>query len=393
MVLLKSPKKKVIYVTARKPQNIRSGTDIRIQNYLQFFNSNCEFLIFEISNLNSTQVDFLKNSIYGDSGIRNLSTSDLAAVILGKEPPYFFYFSENLFNRLDKLITDFNPDIVLYQRLEVVSYAKLKDKYPKIKFILELDELQHKILGDFSDINTSAALRMRSLYSKRIETYEKFWIDVFDEVWVSSVDERNLLDSIFVSPEKFRVVPNVVDLDYYDFFLKEECYSDELFFPGNFLYRPNLMAFEFITSELLDLIPDFKVKIAGSGQPTHIRNYISDKVSNLGEVDDMREEFRKSFALIVPIALGGGTRLKVLEAMALGLPVISTQIGVRGLNLVPGVHYLQAESAEQFAKAAYHLKSNNQIRVALIQNSRSYIERNYDFNNLSHILKNYLKIT
>ena len=80
---------------------------------------------------------------------------------------------------------------------------------------------------------------------------------------------------------------------------------------------------------------------------------------------------------MIPMRIGGGTRIKAFEAMAMGVPVVSTAVGMEGLDVEPGRHYLQADTAEEFARAALSLLSDSQWARALAGQARRHVEQRY----------------
>jgi glycosyltransferase involved in cell wall biosynthesis len=98
-----------------------------------------------------------------------------------------------------------------------------------------------------------------------------------------------------------------------------------------------------------------------------------------GYVDDIRPVVAQSWGCIVPLRVGGGTRLKILEAMALGTPVISTTKGAEGLAVTPGEDILIADEPLDFADAVLHLFSDQDLRAKLAANGRRTVEAHYSW--------------
>ncbi|NBC48489.1 MAG: glycosyltransferase, partial [Gammaproteobacteria bacterium] len=96
-----------------------------------------------------------------------------------------------------------------------------------------------------------------------------------------------------------------------------------------------------------------------------------------GFVDDIRPEVKGAAAYIIPLRVGGGTRIKAFEAMAMGIPVVSTALGVEGLPVTPDEHYLQADSGEAFAAALVRLLEDQALRRSLSQTARDYVEEHF----------------
>jgi glycosyltransferase involved in cell wall biosynthesis len=98
-----------------------------------------------------------------------------------------------------------------------------------------------------------------------------------------------------------------------------------------------------------------------------------------GYVDDVRPYVQEAGIYVIPLRVGGGTRLKVYEAMAMGCPVVSTSIGIEGLPLVPGEHYLRADGEEELAAAVVALMKDAALRAKLAQAARRFVEERCSF--------------
>jgi glycosyltransferase involved in cell wall biosynthesis len=96
-----------------------------------------------------------------------------------------------------------------------------------------------------------------------------------------------------------------------------------------------------------------------------------------GYVDDVRPHLEGASAYVIPLRVGGGTRIKAYEAMAFGLPTVSTAVGIEGLNLQPERHFLEADTAEAFASAVIRLLRDSALRRKLAADARALVEQNF----------------
>jgi glycosyltransferase involved in cell wall biosynthesis len=96
-----------------------------------------------------------------------------------------------------------------------------------------------------------------------------------------------------------------------------------------------------------------------------------------GRVEDIRPHLARGDVAVIPLRVGSGTRLKAFEAMAMGLPVVSTQLGVEGLGLVPGTHFVAADEAAGFAAAVRALLGDYALRRTLAETGRALLEARY----------------
>lgn len=102
-----------------------------------------------------------------------------------------------------------------------------------------------------------------------------------------------------------------------------------------------------------------------------------------GYVEDVREYLHKCKVYVCPLRIGGGTRLKILEAMAAGIPIVSTSVGSEGLNVTNNMNILIAESPEGFAKKVIDLLNNLELREKITINARRFVEENYDWESIA----------
>ena len=195
---------------------------------------------------------------------------------------------------------------------------------------------------------------------------------------VSSMDADRLRA---VSPyARVSLVENGVDTAYFRSAPEE---GVGLAFAGTLGWYPNQDAAEFLVTEVWPLLSDRRDRrlvIIGRDPSPVIRAVAADpRVIVTGFVPDVRPYLRESSIYLCPIRVGGGTRLKVLDALAMAKPVISTEIGVEGLGLVEGQHYLRAESAREFVSQVERLELDPALRRALGAAGRARVVERHDW--------------
>jgi glycosyltransferase involved in cell wall biosynthesis len=151
-----------------------------------------------------------------------------------------------------------------------------------------------------------------------------------------------------------------------------------LVFVGSMDYGPNVEAMGHFVREVLPLIaaeqPRVRLQIVGSRPDSAVQALASDRVEVVGRVDDVRPFLERASALVVPLRIGGGTRLKIVEALALGTPVVSTTIGAEGLGLSSGKDLLKADGARAFAEATLQLLRDPDAAARLGRAGRSHVK-------------------
>ncbi len=182
------------------------------------------------------------------------------------------------------------------------------------------------------------------------------------------------------------LIPNVVDVDNYR--PSPETESAALLYSGVMDWYPNQDAVEFFASEILPrirkLVPQVKFRVAGRSASAGTRRRFTGipGIEFAGTVPDMRAVIARATVCVVPLRIGSGTRLKILEAAAMAKPIVSTRVGAEGLEFVDGREIVLADEPEAFARAVADLLMDNLRRQKLGQAARRRVERQYSLKSL-----------
>ena len=185
------------------------------------------------------------------------------------------------------------------------------------------------------------------------------------------------------------VIPNGVDVEAF-VPPNTQDRAQQLLFVGSMDYHANVDAVTWFVKSAWPLIsrqhPQLVFKIVGRSPTLAVRTLASDRVHITGTVDDVRPLYSKALAVIVPLRVGGGARLKILEAMAMGVPVISTALGAEGISVHDGENILLADLPEEMAFALHRIVSQPALRQALISSARRLVLEHYDWSSIGHRL-------
>lgn len=180
---------------------------------------------------------------------------------------------------------------------------------------------------------------------------------------------------------RVEVVPNGVDTDAVAYGPPGE--HHELLYVGQYGYRPNEAAAVELVTEVLprvrEVVPDATVELVGRNPTAAVRALEGGGVAVSGAVDDVLPCLHHARALVVPLRAGSGTRLKILEAMAAGTPVVSTPLGAAGIDAVDGEHLLLGGSAAELADQAVRVLSDDDLAARLSKAARALVEQRYDW--------------
>ena len=251
---------------------------------------------------------------------------------------------------------------------------------------MESEAMRRYAGGGAHWLKRAAARRTAEL----IERAEDRLIDARSTHTVTSERERRKL--LTRRPgTNIQVIPNGVDTGYYSAAKIAEARrasgqdgsKPTLLFVGSMDYHANIDAAVWFARtawpEIARNHPDLRFTIVGRDPAPEVRALASDRIRVTGTVEDVRPYYATAAAAVAPIRCGGGTRLKILEAMAAGVPVVSTRLGAEGIEAENGVHLLLADSAPEIAAAVGCVASSSEISSRMAQAARSLVCGKYDW--------------
>ncbi len=230
--------------------------------------------------------------------------------------------------------------------------------------------------------NPAARLFWRSQHAK-MRAFEADALKRFDVV-VAVADRDAERFSREYGVRNTCVIPTGVDLDFFGYAPPES--SRDVVFCGSMDWLANQEAIAYFMDDVWPLVtarlPDARMTVVGRAPPRRLlaeaaRRGLDWTFTDF--VDDVRKYVQGAGVSVLPLRVGGGTRLKVYEAMAMGTPLVSTAIGVEGLPLTAGEHYVLADDAEQMARAVTDLLGDAERRHALSRRARDYVESNFSY--------------
>lgn len=208
--------------------------------------------------------------------------------------------------------------------------------------------------------------------------------------FVSSVDAEYVKD--ITRHKNIRNIPLGIDLNIFFPIAKIKKESNSIIFTGNFGYRPNFDTGRYIIESVAPLLDkDIKIYIAGKG--SHALKELGNDNKNIvitGFVESIAEYLNRSELFFCPLLYGAGMKYKILEAMACGLPVISTSVGISGIkNIVNGYHFILADTLEEQISAIKKALSSNETKKQLANHALEYIKEYPDWD---RVVKQYSEI-
>ena len=207
----------------------------------------------------------------------------------------------------------------------------------------------------------------------------KIWKRADKVVAMSDSDRKSMIS--LVPNLKIDIVPNGIDVEYFSKEKLEVKGRPKVLYVGNFKWLQNVEAAQVLLREvfpkILKKVPDAKLWIVGQYIPDEIKAKAGKDIQITEAIPDMRDAYLNSSVLVTPIKGPGGTRLKILEAMASALPVVTTSVGAEGLNVVNGKHALISDNMDRLAELAAEVIRDKKMAKKLGDSAREFVIENY----------------
>ncbi len=211
--------------------------------------------------------------------------------------------------------------------------------------------------------------------------------DWFDHKTIISKPDRDFIPH--PDKEKIEIVINGVDTDFFKPVETEKEY--DLVFTGNMGYPPNVNAAMFLVNEILPIVrarrPEISVTLAGATPHPNVMALRSDKVNITGWVEDIRSCYAKAKIFIAPMQIGTGLQNKLLEAMAMKIPCITSNLANNALEAKSGIEILVGDRPEEFAAHILNLLENRELADQIAENGYQFVHRNYNWASATAILE------
>ncbi len=271
-------------------------------------------------------------------------------------------------------------DLICYEFTQSIRYIQKNVNIPQI--LVEHDisyikwERQIRLLPWYKIFNK---LIIFADYIKLYLLETKAWKQVDHIITMTEVD-KNIIKT-FNPCLGVTAIPRGVDIEYYRSERNEQELEDMILFVGSAVNTLNIDAIRFflkdIWPKILSRKPSAEFIIIGKGFNGVIAESFGKNVKTLGFVEDMRPYLKSTKAFVVPLINASGIRIKILEAMAAGCPIVTTSIGCEGIDLVDGEDAFIRDNTDAFADAVLRLMDSEKLRRKFSKNVREKAERNY----------------
>lgn len=295
--------------------------------------------------------------------------------------PIALYWSPELKASLEQAIVAGNYDLIHYESFYLSLYLRPGRTTPQI---LGTENIEWQVYQQYC--RNHPWLFFRGLAARevwRMRRFEQKTWRLADACLAVSAENQKAIEK--ASHRKCYLVPNGVDLDFFAYRPRLPQRPATILFVGNFKYIQNQDAGRFLIHQVMPLLKkklsSVKLLLVGRQPPKDLKPYVK------SDVEDIRQVYQQADILLAPIRAGSGTKFKILEAMASGLPVITTPVGIEGIKARHGREVIVEDKPEAMAAAAINLLNNRYYYQQLGRMARKLVEKNYDWKKIGEQLE------
>ena len=278
-------------------------------------------------------------------------------------------------------IGEFQPEVLFADGLSMTQY--IPEGYPELKLLHE-HNAEYLIWQRQSELETGPRRWLAAREAARLRRYEASAIARFDTVFAVSEDDRQELLALGAGPGRVRILPNIPDRALFD--MPAPVFADSeptILYFGTLSWQPNLEGLDRLLTSVFPRVrrtrPETRLIVAGAGASPALANRVAatEGAEFIGEVGDPESLYRRARVLVDATRSGGGTRLKILNAFARGIPVVASSVAAQGLEVTPGDQILVAVGDNELADAIVLLLSDPDRWAALSENARALARDRY----------------
>ena len=294
-----------------------------------------------------------------------------------------YFYNRKAAKKVNALIAKHKPEMLFCQLLRTAEYIRHKE-IPKTIDYQDIFSYGMKRRADVASFVTRPIYNMEY---RRLCRYEAAIFDDFDVKTIISAPDRDLFPH--ERRNEILIVPNGVDHERYHPMDREKKY--DLVFTGNMSYAPNVNAVEYLANEILPIVwktlPNVKMYIAGATPDPRVKKCANEKIIVSGWLDDIRTAYAESRVFIAPMRIGTGLQNKLLEAMSMRLPAITSPLANASLGAKPNEEILVGSNAQEMAQHIVTLLTDKEKADRLAQAGFDFTNRVYDWGKATEVME------
>jgi sugar transferase (PEP-CTERM/EpsH1 system associated) len=375
---------KILVLTSRFPYPIEKGDKLRAYHQIRELSKQHDIVLCTLTEGVVKDDDFQAVKQYCSAiyvfplSFFTIFKNIIRGLLRGLPVSVGYFFNDKIRSKILNISKKEKPDHIYCQLIRMSEYVK---NVPITKTLDYMDAFSSgmKRRAESSLFLWRPILKLESLFLKK---YEKNIRQYFNSATIISTQDR---DAIFTEGGDIDVIPNGVDRDFFkkDWSEKIQPSQHDIVFVGNMGYYPNVIAAVFLIKKILPILkkdmPNIKALIAGTRPTREVLSLASDNVMISGWLPDIRSAYSSAKIFVAPIFHGSGQQNKILEAMAMEMPCVTTTLVNNAILANPGTAILVADTEGVFAEKILQLMQDIHYQRFIGHNARHFVENRYDW--------------
>lgn len=380
-----SSKKTLLITTSRFPFPLEKGDKLRAYHQIKELSKTYDVILCSL-----TRTDIKKewqdelNKYCKSIHIFKLNyllvlVNTFKMLFLNKPFQIGYFYQKPIHKKINSLIERNQPDLIFCQLIRTAEYVKNIHSIPKT--LDYMDALSSGLLRRAENAKHISKFILM-LEGKRVKMYENKIFDYFNHHTIISKQDKKLIQH--PQQENITIIPNGIDDYFYNYTHSNLKKEYDLVFVGNLSYPPNVESCTYIVTQILPLFESKGIKLnallSGVNPAPKIQKY--NELSNVtvsGWVDDIRESYVKGKIFIAPLFIGTGLQNKLLEAMALNTPCITTSLANNALGGTTGTELLIADNLSEFENCINLLLNDNVTSKQITTNAQQFVMKHFNW--------------
>lgn len=372
---------KILVIVSRIPYPLEKGDKLRAYHQVRELSKNHEICLCCLSDQpEHPEAREKLREICSELHIIHLNKAiiylNLLLAWFESRPFQVAYFHQRKAQKaVQRIVQRFAPDHIYCQLVRTAEYVK--NEHGISKTIDYQDAFSKGMARRAERESNYFKKKFFQTEARRLIRYEHLIFDYFNNKCIISEQDKALI--FHENQREIAVIPNGVDMDF--FHPMETSPSYDLCFVGNMSYAPNVDSVLYLHNEVMPLVwremPEVKVLIAGATPAEAITRLHQERFEVGGWFEDIRDAYRRSRLFVAPMQIGTGLQNKLLEAMAMGIPCITSKLANDALGATHDQHLMVGSTPEDYAHHIIALLKNLQRGEELARNARLFVQQNY----------------
>lgn len=383
---------KIFVLLPRIPFPLEKGDKLRAFNQIKQLAKHNEIILCALNDNPSVNEQEAFHALQPYCQSINFIRINKLQILLGLARAFFkglpmqcgYFFNRKAAKKVDSVIAKHKPDLLYGQLLRVAEYFR----YMKLPKAIDFQDIFSYGMKRRADIASPILRPIFNMEYRRLKRYEAAVFDDFDVKSIICEPDRDLFPH--ERRDEILIIPNGVDHELFKPQEREKQY--DLVFTGNMSYPPNVNAVDYLATEILPIVwktlPETKLYIAGASPDPRVKKVASEHIIVSGWLDDIRDAYAQSRVFIAPMRIGTGLQNKLLEAMSMQLPAITSPLANASLGAKPNEEILVGSNAEEMANNIITLLTDKEKAAKIAQAGFDFTNRVYDWGKATEILEN-----